>query len=597
VCNSMWSKYKYKTNLRQGMPVEVVNGARLPGSNGITGKPLHQGPGMGYGSMIELEGKAMEETTDSRLGKMPVTPQAKEDDGLAKQESRGDSSFSANHVEASGSSRFDQRHDSGSSALYGFYETSRNKERPGPPMGFEERDRQRSDVSQYPPDQHIPADLGRRNILPKPADAMYQRDQYRNGIEGLHVVHNGHAAALEKREGTTFDGVLPPRKLWRWISGIMFATLIAIIIALAVLAAKRKASSDPSPPVPTATVTSTPEPPAAVVNNYQQGTVQSETERIGATDVVMGTFFGPTVDKPETRVVFDGGDGRLCVKTKQGAAFLPLIKCMEGSNAKDSTPIVVVDWLGGPTIVYVTKDNRLAGYNHVPTNDTWVVSPLGRTNVPVHPQSQLSSVTWLNGTSLWIYYQRADGQLCEWGLDDYRDVNFRDGSAGPLGAALAGSFFGVTRYVLGVDEYEEACYQATNAALHCRRYANSIWGSEVFTIAGTETGLALPASFDYTTVIDPKTKTSVVAVAYIKQNGYVTVQTRATTNGTDLGAFETGVQVTQGDGSNTAGLVVTGESGFVNVYLKKGAPAGGKIFQYSSNSSMTNWTTGNEFGA
>jgi hypothetical protein len=575
------------------MPIEMVNGAHLPGSDGTIAKSFQRGPGMEEGSRIELEGKATNETGDSdtRFGKMSAT----EDNGLSKQESRAESSLSATRADASGSS--DQRNESGSNAFYGFYETSRNRGKPGPAIGDRERDRQLSDVSQYPPDEHIRGDMGRPNILPKPADATYQRDQYRIGIEGLHVVKNGHAEPYEKGKEATFDGLLPPRKLWRWILGILFATLIAIVIALAVLAAKRKTLSTSSPPMPTATITSIPDAPAAVVNNYQQGSVLSQTERIGATDVVVGTFFGPTVDKPETRLVFDGGDGKLCIKTKLGAAFLPQIKCIEGTNAKVSTPIVIVDWLGGPTIVYVTKDYRLAGYNHVPTNDTWVVSTLGKTNVTVHPQSQLSSVTWLNGTSIWIYYQRPDGQLCEWGLDDYRDVNFRDGSAGPLGAALAGSFFGATRYVLGIDEYEEACYQATNGALHCRRYANSIWGSEVFTIAGTETGLAQPASFDFTTVVDPVTKVSVVAVAYIKQNGYITVQSRATKNGTDLGAFETGVQVIQGDGSNTAGLVITGDSGITNVYLKRGAPGGGKIFQYSSNFSMTTWTPGTEFGA
>jgi hypothetical protein len=577
------------------MPIEVEKGGP---PNGSTGGPFRQGPAMEEGTVIELDTTAEEEIgiSSKKLGKMPSSPASPKtkDNGFATQPSKPtheESFLPMNRGQASGSNIFAHQHNSGSSAADGYYETSRNKGRLS--LGYRE-ERPMSEASQFPPEHEVSPDINshRPRILPTPAGNLHNSAQYRDLIEGLNVVDRPPSAPRAERAGVTFNDVLPPKKLWRWVIVIVFIVLIAVIIALGVLVSHRKPPS--TVPAPTASASPTPVPSGVIVKDYQQGTIFSQTERITATDVIVGTYFGPSVDKPETRVVFDGGGGKLCVKTKLGAAFLPQIRCIEGTNAKEATPIAIVDWLGGPTIVFITKDNYLAGYNHVPTNDTWVLSPLGKANVTVHPQSQLSSVTWLNGTSMWIYYQGTDGQLHEWGLDDYRDVSFRDGSAGPLGAALAGSFFGVTRYVIGSSEYEEACYQATNGALHCRRYANSIWGSDVFTIAGTETGLAQPASFDFTTVIDPITGISVVAVAYVKTNGYITIQSRATTNGTDLGAFATGVQVTQGDGSNTAGLVITGESGTVNIYLKRGASAGGKIFQYSSNSSMTSWTSGTE---
>jgi hypothetical protein len=41
--------------------------------------------------------------------------------------------------------------------------------------------------------------------------------------------------------------------------------------------------------------------------------------------------------------------------------------------------------------------------------------------VQVHHLSQLASVTWLNGTSSWIFYRDPDGQLRKVGRHDYRD--------------------------------------------------------------------------------------------------------------------------------------------------------------------------------
>jgi hypothetical protein len=58
---------------------------------------------------------------------------------------------------------------------------------------------------------------------------------------------------------------------------------------------------------------------------------------------------------------------------------------------------------------------------------------------PTHAQSQLASVAWFNGTSSWLYYQGVNGQLREFGIDNYRDLVWRDVSIGPLGL-MAGTY-------------------------------------------------------------------------------------------------------------------------------------------------------------
>jgi len=62
----------------------------------------------------------------------------------------------------------------------------------------------------------------------------------------------------------------------------------------------------------------------------------------------------------------------------------------------------------------------------MPLNDTWNFSTRRDEKRHTHKQSQLASVTQLNGTSAWIYYPDVNEQLREFGLDDYRGITWRD---------------------------------------------------------------------------------------------------------------------------------------------------------------------------
>jgi len=77
-------------------------------------------------------------------------------------------------------------------------------------------------------------------------------------------------------------------------------------------------------------------------------------------------------------------------------------------------------------LLFITADNFLSKIDLMPLNDTWNFSTRRDEKRHTHKQSQLASVTQLNGTSAWIYYQDVNEQLREFGLDDYRGITWRD---------------------------------------------------------------------------------------------------------------------------------------------------------------------------
>jgi hypothetical protein len=150
----------------------------------------------------------------------------------------------------------------------------------------------------------------------------------------------------------------------------------------------------------------------------QPGSMPITDSSIGAADVVIGTYFSTAASGVlQTKLVYNDGKGSLCVRTKSGNDWLN-VQCLEGANPRADTPLTVLDWLGGPSIYFITADNFLSGMDHMPLNDTWKFSTLRDQKRPTHKQSQLASVTWFNGTSSWLYYQDANEQLREYGLDD-----------------------------------------------------------------------------------------------------------------------------------------------------------------------------------
>ncbi|KAF4634684.1 hypothetical protein G7Y89_g3421 [Cudoniella acicularis] len=361
---------------------------------------------------------------------------------------------------------------------------------------------------------------------------------------------------------------------------VMLLFLVAVIV-LAVMLHNHLKSTDTSTLVP-------------VVEDYSYGDVLPLADgAMSATDVVIATLYGVASDRPQTKVVYETNDDMICVLTKLQGTWLVNTRCITNINRKPGSALTILDWINGPTIFYVTNDNYLSGLNHVPSNDTWVMSTLVNEKNPVDPQTRLASTTYLDGASEWVYYQKPapSSQFAEYGLDDYRDTasSWRFGSNGDLGLAVESSFFGATQYTVNGDEREEVYFEASSNSFHGRRYANGVWSQDLFTINGTISGVAVGAAFSVSTLVDPATNASTVLVAYMTTSGWAVVSTRGTgDNVTDLGAFSNPVRVAQNDGTDTASLIIDGSSGVPKLYVVVQT----KIMVYIGDRSCTNWTQG-----
>jgi hypothetical protein len=309
---------------------------------------------------------------------------------------------------------------------------------------------------------------------------------------------------------------------------------------------------------------------------------------LGATVLVLATYFSSAQGDPksaETKLVYNAGNGTICVRTKSGEDWLNNVQCVFGANPKPNTPVTILDWLGGPSIYFITTDNFLSGIDNVPSNDTWKLSILATENTPAHPLSQLASVTWLNGTSAWLYYTDINSQLREYGIDDYRDESWRDGSTGPLGLTQAGSGIGCSRYLIDGGEVLEVFIQATNAAIHGRVYIDSVWTSDFYAVDGTPETIMGGASLTATTVTQPNG--TFVFLAYVASSSFLTVQSRGILNVTQYSAFSVPVNVIQGDGESETGLGAVAVEGAPKIYFGTGQ----KILELSGSAvTATNWT-------
>jgi hypothetical protein len=138
--------------------------------------------------------------------------------------------------------------------------------------------------------------------------------------------------------------------------------------------------------------------------------------------------------------------------------------------------------------------NLLSGIDHMPVNDTWKYSTLRDQKIPTHPQSQLASVTWFNGTLSWFYYQDVNSQLREFGLDEYRDVVWRDGSLGPLGQALSGTEIGASRCCREMEVTRPGSRLLTPK--NCRRFTVKM--SHILEISAADVAAKNWSTFDVT---------------------------------------------------------------------------------------------------
>lgn len=226
----------------------------------------------------------------------------------------------------------------------------------------------------------------------------------------------------------------------------------------------------------------------------------------------------------------------------------------------------------------------------MPVNDTWKFSTLRDQKRPTHKKSQLASVTWFNGTSAWVYYQDVNEQLREFGLDDYRSISWRDGSEGPLGLALAGSGIGASRWWLLSDGTEvlEVFVQVSGGALHGWVYMESVWTSDFYAVTGTPNTVSEGAALTSTVVHE--TNSTIVMLAYVSSDGYLSVQSRGTANqtNTEFNAFSTPQKIVLGDGGQTTGIAAFDSSGHPIIYFVKG----NRILEISaSDVEAGNWTT------
>jgi len=369
-------------------------------------------------------------------------------------------------------------------------------------------------------------------------------------------------------------------KRWLYILfPITTSLLISIIIVLIVLYTESKKSSAVA-----TTLTETVLQRSNILPIAESG--------LGAATIVLGTSISTTTPSGlQTKVVYNGGDGKICIQLKWGSSWLNSVQCVEGANPKPNTPITVLDWLGGPSIYFITADNFLSGIDHVPQNDTWKLSSLASQKKTTHNLSQLASVTWLNGTSSWLYYQDVNSQLREFGIDDYRDVSWRDGGIGPLGLAREGSGIGTARWVLAGNEVLEVFFEIRYDGIYERVYMEDAWESDFYAVDGTADGISQRSAMTSTVV--NQSNSSMVLLAYFSSDGILTVQSRGTANGTQtqFNAFSVPKTILMGDGHIPTGIAAFGSSGGMpEIYFVWDQ----SILEVSANDvAATNWTTFN----
>ncbi|KAH0565861.1 hypothetical protein GP486_000739 [Trichoglossum hirsutum] len=363
------------------------------------------------------------------------------------------------------------------------------------------------------------------------------------------------------------------KKKWSIPSSIVIllsSITLAAIIALAVIYARLKKSQPPSLTIMT--------PPADDVLP-----LPIVDAGLGAAAIVLGSFFLPT--KHHIKVVYDGG-GKLCVR-REDSSWESSVQCVEGADPKKNSPLTMLDWIGGPSIFFISSHNFLSSIDIAYTNDTMKLTNLIDSKVKVHEQSQLASVAFLNGTSGWVHFQSQDANLQEYGKYDYRDVSWSGGSTGDIGRCRIGTGIAAVRWLEGENEVEELYCEADSGVLQGRVFANSAWNREPYSVDLTLGNVTAGSSLGATTV--KQGNNSAVLLAYVSSSGFLTVQTRRTTNlsSSDYHAFSTPTQLVQGDGRARAGLAAISWLDQVRLYLINKT----KILELSSsNASTANWT-------
>ncbi|KAH7370129.1 hypothetical protein BKA65DRAFT_487723 [Rhexocercosporidium sp. MPI-PUGE-AT-0058] len=375
----------------------------------------------------------------------------------------------------------------------------------------------------------------------------------------------------------------PKHRYWCFI--LTPLTVVLLVVVVVVLALWQTSKGGGHINISFSTVTEVKLPQAAALPRSNSG--------LGAATVDLASIFSSAdASTSESIVAYidtSPSPARLCIRKKSDKVWLGNVQCITSENVgpKPDSPVSVLDWVGGPSIYFITEENMLSGIDWVPQNSTWKLSSLAAQKKLVYKQSQLASVTWLNGTSAWLYYQDSTSQLREFGIDDFRDELWRDGSVGALGLAQDGTGIGASRWMSDGSEVMEIFCQATNGAIHGRVYRNSVWSSEFYAVQGTPGMITQGASMTATTV--NQKNGSVVLLAYVENSGFLTTQFRETVNiTTDYSGFSAPKRLVEGDGKISTGLAAVGTSGEPRVYFVVNQ----KILELSGTDvAAANWTT------
>ncbi|KAH0534025.1 hypothetical protein FGG08_007372 [Glutinoglossum americanum] len=406
--------------------------------------------------------------------------------------------------------------------------------------------------------QELPDRQGQGNTSPTVSRNLLAGPQ--NGDHQLlaHSSDDHHKGLLS---GPRIRRASVQRYIWILLGLGLFIVALAVIITLSVLL---RPKATPKIALTVTTVAATSTPPLT-------------DSGLDIAPIVLGAPFSISPQN-ETKLVYNSEGGKICIRTKSQSSWSSSAQCVEGANPKNNTPLTILDWLGGPSIYFFTNKNSLSGIDYIPKTGGWRLSSITNEKITAHNLSQIASCTWRNGTAARVYYQVPNKQVWEFGMDDYRDQAWRNGSAvGFMGEAVEGSGIGVTRWINNTAEVEELFFEVISGGIQGKMYAQGKWIPEPYSVNGAAGGILDGSSITATTV---GASAGTVYLSYVAKSGFLELQTRGTTNVSTYGDFGSPNQIAGGDGHPRAGLTAIDSSGRPVIYFVNGR----KLMELSSSS-------------
>jgi hypothetical protein len=202
-----------------------------------------------------------------------------------------------------------------------------------------------------------------------------------------------------KNKPTPIDLVL---WLFSFVLLILFATFVALYAEL---------KKSPSAPILPSSNNTTSNITFSTLPDTSAPLIQDSS--LGLAPANFSDYFAPatSVSLMES-LVYNAGNNTVCLKGHEfGQPWQTNVQCISGLDIMDNSPIVMLDWIGGPSIYWISKNSTLTGIDHVPSDNSWKISSVASQHRQTSNTTQLQAVTWLYGTSAWLYYQDVDGQV------------------------------------------------------------------------------------------------------------------------------------------------------------------------------------------